>query len=37
MNDWYDSLFIYTGHDLKWDTPLWGVFQIVSDIRPLTN
>jgi hypothetical protein len=28
---------VYTGEDLKWDTPLWGVFQIVTDIRPLTN
>jgi hypothetical protein len=28
---------IYTGEDLKWDTPHRGVFQIVTYIRPLTN
>jgi hypothetical protein len=27
----YDR-YIYTGEDLKWDTPLRGVFQIVTDI-----
>jgi hypothetical protein len=26
------QLKIYTGEDLKWDTPLRGVFQIVTDI-----